>query len=917
MTSTLMDDGSALIDRWFPVAAVDAAVASPAGSGANEKSIFPWFASRPVAQARAAVLCALLADDDLRPDVEAAIRGEREGISRAAKAVQERYGRPPVVLDVFSGRGMIPLEAARFGASAVGLDLSPVAVIAGRVLADYPLRDWSEEPELPWCGPEADTRQLLPHDDRPRFFGDLETFLAEIGARVRMNLGASYPPNPDGSWPWGYLWAISIPCDRCNRRFPLLGSLVLRPPYAKKKDPGQSLRVILDDTDWSVEVVDGVPQQQPTYSSGLLASGKKRKGKSARCPYASCSHVHPLDTVKAKGSAGQYRDELLAACDLVGGAKVFRSVRQDERAAAAGVSLLNLPPAGGLSAVPDELIPDGNVHTIMASGYGYQTFGSLMCDRQALQFVETVRVIRACATEVVEAGCSLDYARALAEFACANLARRLRRSTRGCSVQSKGKLDGSASNTVFMSDLFLNESKLNFQFDWFETGVDEGPSTWRSLSKNGLSPYLTHIKGLGPAARPARIRQGNAMALPYRDGTVDVVVTDPPYYDMVEYADGSDLFFVWLRRALYDLEPELFGDSASTQESLQNKDDEIILRRVHEPGRVRHDRDFYESALARAFGEARRVLKSDGHLVVVFGHSDPEAWRRLLNALRNAGFVVTSAWPARTESANTGVASIKVTVTIGCRVAPTHRGSTTAAQAEREIVELIRKRVEKWDEWQLALSDQLMASYGPAMQVVGQYRTIQRPDGTEPDLDHFLAIGRRAVVDAHTFKVDELPLDTFDAHTRFAVFWMRAFKRTTVNKGEAVFHAQSSQMRIDELRPHILEETKGGYAITLGEPPAISDRSPVFHVARAVAAAWQRAATEGVAETIAASGRMPDDAHLWATIAELVRQLPESDKTAMALTACQRNRRAIETETRRAIVAVPNQMTLDSTGDDR
>jgi adenine-specific DNA methylase len=488
--------------------------------------------------------------------------------------------------------------------------------------------------------------------------------------------------------------------------------------------------------------------------------------------------------------------------------------------------------------------------------------------------------------------------KALAEFACATLARRLRRATRGCSVQSKGKLDGSASNTVFISDLFINECNLNFQFDWFETGVSSGPSTWRSLSKNGLSPYLTHLNGLGDAAIPARIRQGNAMALPYRDGTVDAVVTDPPYYDMVEYADGSDLFFVWLRRALYDLEPDLFGLHTPTQRGLQNKDDEIILRRVHEPGRVRHDKEFYEASLARAFREVRRVLKPDGHLVVVFGHSDPDAWRRLLSALREAGFVVTSAWPARTESANTGVASIKVTVTIGCQVAPERRVPSTAAQVEREIADLVRKRVPKWDSWGLALSDQLMASYGPAMQVVGRYRTMQRPDGSEPELDHFLAVGRRAVMDAHAFKVDELPLDTFDPHTRFSIAWMRAFQRTTVPRGEAVFHAQSSQMRVDELRPHIIEETKGGFVLTLAEPPKIGEDSPIIHVARAMAVAWPEGGTDAVAAVIAARGRAGDDAHLWATVAELVRQLPESDKVSVALTACQRNRRPIEVAAR-------------------
>ena len=141
-----------IIDTWFPCAAVDEACGNPAGSGKNEKAIFTWFASRPIAQARAAVATALLPDrPDTRQLIDSAIRGDRGAIGKLADAVGALYpdGRP-VVLDVFSGRGIIPLEAARLGAIAVGLDLSPVATLAGRILADYALRDWSSEPPLPW-----------------------------------------------------------------------------------------------------------------------------------------------------------------------------------------------------------------------------------------------------------------------------------------------------------------------------------------------------------------------------------------------------------------------------------------------------------------------------------------------------------------------------------------------------------------------------------------------------------------------------------------------------------------------------------------------------------------------------------------------------------------------------------------------
>jgi adenine-specific DNA methylase len=652
-----------------------------------------------------------------------------------------------------------------------------------------------------------------------------------------------------------------------------------------------------------------------------MAAAQSKRGKSARCPF--CHHVHPLDAVKAKGFAGQYADTPLLAADLTRvqvtdqrgrrrtvSRKVFRTLRRDEHEAATKVKLEDFAPFDDLPGSPTELIAPGNASTIDATGYGYQTFASLMNDRQVILFAETVRSIRSVLADAVESGISADYGAALAGFAGANLVRRLRYSTRGVRLQGRGKADGSEQNRNYVGDLFANESGINFGFDWFETGPGAGPGTWSSLTETTLKPLATHIRALSKTAAPGRFRRASATALSYRDSTVDVIVCDPPYYEMINYVDVSDLFYVWLRRCLFDIVPDLFGQPGDAL-GLQDKGDEIVVKQGRAPNDHRTP-DWYETRLGVAFAEMRRVLKPDGVLSVVFGHSDPNAWRRLLSALREAGFIVTSAWPARTESGNTGVASIKVTVTIGCRVAPNGRASATAAQVEREINELVRKRVRKWDSWGLALSDQLMASYGPAMQVVGRYQSIQRPNGIEPELDHFLAVGRRAAVDAHAFKVDGFPLDTFDPHTRFSIFWMRAFKRTVVNKGEAVFHAQSSQMRIDALRPHILDEAKGGYRLTLAEPPTITDRSPAIHVTRALAAAWLAGGTEAAAQVLADSGRSVDDPHVWATVGELVRQLPDSDKIAMALTACQRNRRAIENDVRHAAAIAANKGRQDS-----
>jgi adenine-specific DNA methylase len=305
--------------------------------------------------------------------------------------------------------------------------------------------------------------------------------------------------------------------------------------------------------------------------------------------------------------------------------------------------------------------------------------------------------------------------------------------------------------------------------------------------------------------------------------------------------------------------------------------------------------------LGRAFAEAKRVLRPDGHLVVVFGHSGPDAWRRLLGALHEAGFVVTSSWPSRTETASTGVASIKVTVTIGCRVAPAERPVATAAEVDRQVTDAVAAAVRGWDFDGLALDDQLMASHGPAMEVYGRYSKIILPDGSLADLDRYVTLGRSAVRDATALKLDELPLETFDAATRLAIFWYRLYGRGDVPKGEARFLAQADGLRLEDVRGSLLDESKKGYRLRLDMPASVGLSTPTFEVVRAMAAAWGSGGTEAVAQMIARSDRQPNDPHLWAVVGELVRQLPSSDAVAKALSAVQRNSTSIGTLVARVV----------------
>lgn len=896
------------IDRWFPIAAVDEAVGNPAGSGRSEKALTTWFAARPIAQARAATLTALLPDanGETQRLIDIAVRGydkaAKDGdvpvsqsidfddaVGRLAKLIAERHpDGPPVVLDPFSGRGILPLEAARFGARAIGIDLAPLAVLASRLLADYAYQDWSGEPDLPaeWY-PEADG---MLSDDRPKLVRDAEAFLHEVGRRLEVKAEPYYPRNPDGRFPWGYVCAVTMTCDGCQRRFPLVGSLVLRHPYTKTSDRGQWMRLVTKGDTFHAEVEDGIPEQQATFTAP-----KGSNKKTARCLF--CSHVHSRDTIKRKGFAGDYDDVPLVASDAKPrqGAKDFRPLRSDEIDGFSAAKSAELQTVGELSDVPNERIPEGNNDTVRASGYGYPTYGSLMNRRQAVQFALNAEAIRELPSEVKAAGASDDYVTALTGYAAAALARRLRYATRGTQMRSHGKPDGSAQNRVQAHDIYADESKVSDGFDYIEAGPGDGPGTWDSIVDTSVNALSRVMEWPSDEARSGRFRQGSATALPLRDNSVDACITDPPYLNMIDYSDASDLLYVWVRRVLHDSMPDVFGPDAP---SLQPKGEEIIVKRGGGAVNDHRTGDWYHQQLAAAFTEIRRVLKANGHLTVVFGHHDPEAWVRLLGALHEAGFVVTSSWPARTESANTGVASIKVTVTIGCRVAPERRPDGMMSQVDLEVRREVAARVQRWRQDGLAMPDQLMAAYGPAMEVFGRYANVLQPDGEHASLERYLLLARTVVKDETTLVLDSLPLETFDAGTRLAVFWLQIHGLGAVAKGEARFMAQGDAIRLEDVRDMLKESTKG-FALLID--PADTDpheHTPLFVLARAVAHRWSNEGADGVADVLAKavlssclSG--PSDAHLWAVMSELERVLAQSHPTAKALSAVQRSRNQI------------------------
>ena len=125
-------------------------------------------------------------------------------------------------------------------------------------------------------------------------------------------------------------------------------------------------------------------------------------------------------------------------------------------------------------------------------------------------------------------------------------------------------------------------------------------------------------------------------------GSVDLVCFDPPYYDNVQYGELSDFYYVWQKRGLRDVYPELFS------RRYVNKKEEAVANPARD-GSAKEAKAAYERMMGEIFAECRRVLSDDGVMTLMFTHKKQEAWETLTRSLIESGWVITACMPVESE----------------------------------------------------------------------------------------------------------------------------------------------------------------------------------------------------------------------------------------------------------------------------
>jgi len=240
------------------------------------------------------------------------------------------------------------------------------------------------------------------------------------------------------------------------------------------------------------------------------------------------------------------------------------------------------------------------------------------------------------------------------------------------------------------------------------------------------------------------------------EGSVDMIVTDPPYYDAIPYSDCMDFFHVWLRRALLGLATDIddaFREPLSPKWDHDTKDGELTDDSSRHGNSTDASKLAYEEGMFRAFEACNRALTPDGILVIVFAHKDPNAWETLVAAMIRAGFTVDASWPIQTEMGNRtramASAALASSVWLVCRKRPIN----SRPGWDNVILEDMRSNIadrlrEYWDAG-IRGPDFVWAATGPAMEAYSKHPVVRKANEQNATMGvgEFLNHVRRMVVD--------------------------------------------------------------------------------------------------------------------------------------------------------------------------
>lgn len=764
-----------------------------------------WPARRPITACRAAIYAALVSAPTTPEDREkfsqfvcglAGFNVPAALIEKAVKQIRaEHGGLAPKLLDMFAGGGAIPLEASRLGCEAHAIEYNPVAHIVELCTLVFPQQ----------FGPTlADdvafrAKQIL---ERLRakisdWYQSAEFRTAKAVSDQLAMFGATEDSKKVSHHPVAYIWVRTVPCPnpQCRAIVPLV-----RQAWLRKK--GASVSAVPKLTDggagiqWHIVVESAAPddEREQTGAGGAVC--------------LACPTPIPTSYVKECGASGKI-GESLAALVLPGPrSKIYvpghlaQTVAIPDVEAIARQVGLQMPMEALKGKLRDQL-----------PSYGYENHSSLFTKRQLGVLLTLAGLIREAHREMLAEGVDKDRAIAITSYLAMGFGRFANSFTRFCRWQSRDQI-----TIASIGD----RQALKMVYDFSE--INPFAQTAGSLPF-AFDNEVHCIKILSTVGSPATVTRCNAEQLPYLDETFDAVVTDPPYYSSIFYSDLSSFFYVWLRRILGNVYPEHFASECPPK-----KREAVAQPGEHEGGEDRA-RVHYEQVMARAFAEARRVLRPGAPFVCVYAHKSTAGWASLVRVLVPAGLTVTEAWPIQTEARGRtnaiGAAALSDSIFLVARRRDGASPGAFETTVQPELVQIARERVDTL--WDLGFSgaDLVIASVGAGLRAFTRHARVEYANGEEVPAERFLTEVETVVLDSILARLSKTvgaasaryTLAGVDSPTRFYILWRYTYKLSDLESGEAFIFANGTHVELDGLhglssgsRP-LVEKKKASYRL--------------------------------------------------------------------------------------------------------
>ena len=844
-----------LIEVAIPLEAINAA-------SAREKSIrhghpstlHLWWARRPLAAARAVIFCQMVDDPSAVPEEfpteedqeqerlrlfaliselvlwesttkEEVLKPAREEILRSwRRCCADNADHPkaaelfkpeklPGFHDPFAGGGALPLEAQRLGLESFASDLNPVAVLINKAMIEIPPkfaglppvnRESRRKQDISsWKGAQGLAEDVRYYgqwmrDEAEKRIGHLYPKV-EVSAEMAKDRPDLNPYVGKKLTVIAWLWARTVKSP--NPAFaqvdvPLASTFLL----SQMKGKEAYLNPVIEDGGYRFTVKVGRPKDPEAAKNGTKLS----RGANFQC-LMSTTPIES-DYIKAEGAAGRMGARLMAIVAEGNRGRVYLAPTP----AMESIALTAKP-----SWKPETPLPN-DPRNFWTPAYGLSTFGDLFTARQLVALTtfsdlvqearERVKVDAIDAgrpdeeTPMREGGVGASaYGDAVEVYLGFVVSSQSDRMTTICTWDAGGSTWGTKTRNTFarqaipMSWDFAEVNPLSTQSGSFENSLD--------YTSKGI---------LCAGQQPGKACQADAST---QTESIDKIVSsDPPYYDNINYADLSDFFYVWLRRSLKHVFPELFATLAVP------KAEELVATPYRHGGKENAEAFFLDGmtlAMERIAEQSHPAFPVT--IYYAFKQSETKTaagtastgWETFLAAVIRAGFALYGTWPIRTELANrmigSGTNALASSVVLVCKRRLASAITLSRTDFRRQLRQELPRALKKLERANIAPVDVAQAAIGPGMAIFSSAKAVLNPDDSPMSV-------REALVEINAALDEYLSQDEgdLDADSRFALTFFESFGYAERDFGDAEGLAKARNLSVDGVaRAGILRSVAG------------------------------------------------------------------------------------------------------------